>query len=267
MLVGLCSVAVFALTSVVAQAGVPRWYVKETGSLVSYDEHSGVVEPPSPETLQSQGELQVVTTRKLAKRPSFSNCLSKGRASISNPVEATLPGTGGIEEFEVVCEKGTGSLNAGQPAPCIYGEGFELKGLSLNWPFTLESVTGSHGPLYYANITGVNIEVDCLKSKEHATYTGSLRAAVTVGRLKFAGAESGELQDVSTGERFSLKGSYFIEPLNYKDVRAVNNTVQAASASAVGRGSVTNADHGLVAGGGGNYAAALLSSVIWGIFG
>jgi hypothetical protein len=266
-LVGVCLVGVFAVTSAVAQTVVPRWYVKETGSLVSYSEQSGLIELQSPETLQSQGELLVLTTRQLEKRPSLSNCLGKDRASISNPAESSLPGTGEMEEFEVVCEKGTGSYNAGQPAPCFVGEGFELKGLNLNWPFTLESVTGTHGPLYYANFTGVDIEVDCLKAKTQATYTGSLRAQVTVGRLKFLGPASGELTDISTGEHFALKGSDFIEPVKYKDVRAVNKTVAAASASAVRRGSVASGQDVSVAGGGGRYVAGVLSSLIWGIFG
>lgn len=232
-LIGLCLIGVFAMTSssrsrdagrlaraAATQAASPRWYVKETGSLVSYSGDSGLAELQSPETLQSQGEMQVFTHRHPKSEPPRSDCLVKDRESIEDPSNALLPGTGEMEEFEVVCEKGTGILNAGEPAPCGFGEGFELKGVHLNWPSTLEASPGLHEPEYYDNFTGVDIEVDCLKTKTHTEYTGSLRPQVRVGRLQFLGSISGELEDTSSGERLYLKGKDFIEPEKYKDVRA-----------------------------------------------
>jgi|GEM_PF-4369467 len=231
-LIGLCLIAVFAMTSTdrsqdagrlvraaATQAAAPRWWVKETGSLVSYNENSGLTELKSPETLESQGELQVFTHRHPPNEPPRSDCIVKDRESIEDPSNGLLPGTGAMEEFEVVCEKGSGPLNAGQPSPCGFGEGFELKGASLNWPSTLEETVGLHGPEYFDHFTGVDIEVDCLKAKTLTAYTGSLRPQVRLGRLEFLGPASGELENASTGERFYLGSMDVIEPVKYKDVR------------------------------------------------
>jgi len=221
--------ATFAVSTAGAQAGTPRWYGKETGSLVPIGGDGGLVELMSPENLQSMGQLTVVVGK------SVSVCLVKDRESIENPMNALLPGTGEMEEFEVVCEEGTGpGLNAAAPFPCVLvGEAFELKAVNVSWPSTLEvggpkrsvrvrrkrATSIRNLPKYYDKFTGVDIEVYCLKSKQHAEYTGSLKPEVEVGRLTFRGPESGELEEASSGRRFYLKGSDWITPQKYKNIR------------------------------------------------
>jgi len=214
---GLCLIAAFAMTAATAQAATPLWYVKETGSWVPFGGKAGLVELMAPETLQSMGGLEVVSK-------STSNCLVRDRESIEDPQIAPGPGTGEMEEFEVLCERGTGSQNAAAPFPCVTGEPFELKGVSPNWPSVLE-VGGARafyglGPKSYEKFTGVDVEVYCLASKEHGEYIGSLRPEVEIGRLLFHGSESGELEEASSGHRLYFKGSDYFAPERYKDVRA-----------------------------------------------
>jgi hypothetical protein len=220
-LIELCLIAVFGMTSTGAQAGnPPRWYGKKTGTAVPYSANAGLVELTSPETLQGTGKLSIVSKN-------HSSCLVKSRESIEDP-SALLPGTGEMEEFEVVCEEGTGpGPNEAAVFPCVTGEPFELYGMSLNWPSTLEAdPTPGAGrgrvrdlPTYYDSFTGVDVEVYCLTSREHAEYKGSLRPEVEVGRLQFLGPKSGELEEASSGSRFSLGGTDYVAPEKYKDVR------------------------------------------------
>jgi hypothetical protein len=204
-----------------ASGETPRWYVKETGVLVPLSPSGlvGLVEVVSPETLQGQGELTVVSNSQPVKREKpVSNCLAKDRESIEDG--SFLPGTGQMEEFELVCEKGTGPLNGAELPPCLYGEGFEMKGVAPSWQSTLEVDVSGATPIYYDNFAAVDVEVYCLKTKLHAEYTGSLRPEVRLGRLKFLGALSGQLEQASSGRRFYLKGINYIAPVTYKDVRA-----------------------------------------------
>ncbi len=215
-MIGLCVAAALAMTATAAQAA-PRWFVKETGLP---PKETGLHEVLVPETLLGEGELSVYSNAHPPKERPISNCLVRNRESIDDPEETELPGTGEMEEFEVVCEKGTGSLNAAMPYPCTHGETFELKATGLNWVSTLEtSGSGPLGPRIYDDFPDVAIEVDCLVNGEHAVYTGSLRPQVTIGRLKFT-SSSGQVEEPVSGEHFYFKGSDFIEPRLYKDVRA-----------------------------------------------
>jgi IPT/TIG domain len=245
--IGSCLIALCAMTSAGAQAGAPRWYGQKTGSLVPFGGNAGLVEPPSPESLQSMGQLKVIVSTRV------SVCFVKDRGSIEDPSDPLLPGTGKMEEFEVLCEEGTGpGPNEAAPFPCVTnGEAFELKGINLNWPSTLEvgasqttktagvnarKATSRKGrraisrrgrkatnvrnlPRYYDKFTSVALEIYCLKSKQHAIYKGSLRPEVPVGRLTFRGSESGELEEPSSGYRLNLKGTDWITPERYKDIR------------------------------------------------
>ena len=141
-LIGAGLAAAFAIGAPTTQAAAPpHWYLQESGSWVSLSGLTGLVEQMTPETLSGEGELAVYTENEPHGEKPVSNCLAKDTESIEDPSEATLPGTGSMEAFEVICEKGTGSLNAAYPTPCLYGEGFELKGVDLNWPSVLESGT------------------------------------------------------------------------------------------------------------------------------
>jgi hypothetical protein len=237
--IGVCLIAVFAITAAAAQAGSPRWYGQETGSLVPFNGDAGLVELASPERLTSMGLLAVEVPR--GGKTAVSNCLVRDRESIENPHDAHLPGTGAMEEFEIVCEEGTGAANYAAPFPCVTnGEAFELKGLSLNWPSTLEVGGPKNGakvalrrrvrvahkatpvralPRYYDKFTVVSIEIYCLKSREHAIYKGSLMPELEVGRLLFHGPESGELTEGSSGQRLSFRGNDIVTPQKYKDIR------------------------------------------------
>jgi len=216
-LLGLGLIGVFAIASATAQATVgPRWYLKETGGYIPLSGLSGLIEPMAQETLQSEGEISVVTNVKYSGLRSLSECLVKDRGSIEDPPNMELAGTGEMEEFGVVCEKESGGLNAAAPYPCVVGEPFELIGVG-RWPSTLER-EGSHK--VFDNFGIVQIEVNCLATKEHAVYAGPLRVEFAVGRLRFLGAASGELEDTTNpGHRFTMKGTDFIVPVNYKEVR------------------------------------------------
>lgn len=242
-----CLCALLATSSAEAQLGAPRWYAQETGILVPQG-NSGLVEVSPPESLQSVGHVSVIVGK------AESACLAKDQQSIENPSEGLLPGTGEMEEFELVCEEGTGpGPNNAAPFPCVTrGEAFEVKGVNLNWPGTLEiggvKRTGSKRsktsttarrvrkttrhrgkargatkirdlPKYYENFTGVDLEIYCLKSKASGQYTGTLRPEVAVGRLNFRGTESGELVEASSGRYLSLKGNDWFASRRFKDVR------------------------------------------------
>jgi hypothetical protein len=233
MLVGPCLIVAAAMMASTAQAGAPRWYGKRTGALVPYGGNAGLVELGSPESLQGVAQIKLMTTK-------LSLCLIKSQESIANPSSALSPGTGEMEEFEAVCEEGTGpGPNEAAPFPCINGEAFEVRGLNLDWPSTLEvgsseqgrAASRKHGnakahpstltrklPKYYDNFANISVELSCLKSKQHAEYHGSLRPEVEVGRLTFRGVEDGQLED-SSGHSFSLKGGDFFTQKSYKDVR------------------------------------------------
>jgi hypothetical protein len=237
--IGGCLIAVFAITAAAAQAGSPRWYGQETGSLVPFNGDAGLVELESPERLTSMGLLEVEVPR--GGETMVSNCLVRDRESIENPQDAHLPGTGAMEEFEIVCEVGTGAGNFAAPFPCVQnGEAFELKGLNLDWPSMLEvgrsrqsakvarrrSVRVAHKatpiralPRYEDKFRVVNLEIYCLKTKAHGIYKGSLMPELEVGRLLFHGPESGELTEGSSGQRLSFRGNDVITPEKYKDIR------------------------------------------------
>jgi hypothetical protein len=127
-----------------------------------------------------------------------------------------------MEEFDVLCEKESGTGNYAAPYPCVTGEPFELKGVGLNWQSTLEVGAfkiGTKGPRrYYENFPEVDIEVNCMKSQEHNKYVGSLRPEVAIGRLIFRGPESGEPKD-TTGHSLSFAHPDYIAPARYKDIR------------------------------------------------
>ncbi len=253
----LCMLGVFASASAVAHAGAPRWYGKATGSLVPISGTSGLSELTSPETLHSAGQVKVVSSN-------FSECLVKDRETVEDPSNVLLPGTGQMEEFEVVCEEGTGpGLNAAAPFPCVtVGEAFELTGINLNWQSTLEVGGAKHNaraahragsararrrahggraprrglsvralPVYFDKFTDVEVEVNCLQTKEHAVYKGTLKPEVEVGRLRFLGPESGELEEPTSGSHFYLKGNDWLAPDKYKDIR-VNSEYHEAPAIA-----------------------------------
>ena len=228
-LVVLCLFAVFATAAATARAplpghelvrtpdaSVPRWWMKETGSLASYTGTSGLTEIAAPETLVGEGEIKIVSNSVPKGERPISDCLLRNRELIEDPAETSLPGTGEMEEFELVCEKGTGQLNAAYPHPCIPGEAFEVKGVAGTWTSTLEA----SGTRFYDNFPGVVLTVECLKSKLTAEYAGSLRPEAALGRLKFLGSASGELEEtMGGGEKFYLKGYDWVYPAKYKNVR------------------------------------------------
>src|ERR1017187_1533813 len=218
LILHLCWIAVIcaATCTAAAQASPPRWYGHEAGSGIPLNGQAGLVEPQSPETLQSVGELRV-----FGKGQKPSECLAKAHEDISNPQNKSLPGTGEMDEFELLCEKSTGFGNYAEPYPCAFGEPFELKGVGLNWPSTLEAEEPANQRKYlhyYDKFTHVAIEVDCLRSKELDRYTGSLRPEVDIGRFNYRGTESGELEDAG-GHHLSMKGFENNAPSKYKDIR------------------------------------------------
>lgn len=225
-LIGAGLAAALAIGAPSTQAAVPpHWYLQESGSWVSLNGLTGLVELMTPETLTGEGELAVDSENEPHGERPVSNCLAKDRESIEDPSETTLPGTGSMEAFELICEKGTGSLNAAYPAPCVYGEGFELRGVGLNWPSVLELGTkakakATSGPTAFDTFGSIRLEVFCLHSREHAEYEGSMRPEVLVGRVRFVNASSGEFSEPVSGARFHFKGTVFVEPANFKDVRA-----------------------------------------------
>jgi hypothetical protein len=218
-----CLVTIFGLSPGMASAGSPRWYGKATGALVPFNGRSGLTEVTSAEPLQETGQLKVLTGK-------TSSCLAKGREVVTNPSGAEAPGTGATEEFQLACEEGTGAINEAAPYPCLKQEGFEVLGVGLNWPSSLEVGKSRHEnkpnqkgypirdlPHYYDHIIQVALEVHCLKSGAHDEYKGSLRPEVEVGRLSFPG-DPDELTDTS-GHQFSLKGNDFLSPAKFKDIR------------------------------------------------
>jgi hypothetical protein len=226
-LIGAGLAAAFAIGAPTTQAAAPpHWYLQESGSWVSLSGLTGLVEQMTPETLSGEGELAVYTENEPHGEKPVSNCLAKDTESIEDPSEATLPGTGSMEAFEVICEKGTGSLNAAYPTPCLYGEGFELKGVDLNWPSVLESGTkakaksrATSGSTGFDSVGSARLEVFCLHTREHAEYEGFLRPEVLVGRVRFIKASTGEFVEPASGAHFYFKGTVFVEPTNFKDVR------------------------------------------------
>ena len=229
-----CLVVAAAMIPSTAHAGQPRWYGKLTGALVPFGGNAGLVELGSAESLEGVGQIKIETTK-------LSYCLIKSQESVANPSDAGSPGTGEMQEFEAVCEEGTGpGPNEAAPFPCVNGEAFEARGLNLGWPSSLEVGSAKQGtvasrrrrvntkahrstlvrrlPKYYDSFAKVSVELLCLKSRQHAEYQGSLKPEVEVGRLTFRGVTTGQLEDAS-GHRFALLGSDFFTEPKYKNVR------------------------------------------------
>ena len=212
-------VAIWALGASAASAAPPRWELGEAGSWVSLNEEVGLAELMSQQQLTGQGELRLGSYRSPPGEPPISNCLLKASQSIENPANPALPGTAEMEGLESICEKGTGNTNAGEPSPCAFGEPIELNGRGMPWPGTLEASPKGKGYGYFEHLSGVDIEVFCLRNRRHAFFTGSLTLTVNIGRL---GGGFGDLEDHTTGERiYFLPGTTdYIEAEGYKDVRA-----------------------------------------------
>jgi len=226
-----CVAALLAVNAAGASANAPRWWLKETGSLVEYSGTGGLVEATTPETLLGEGELAVTSKSVPKAEKPISNCLARTAQRIVDPAEVALPGMSEVEQFEIACEKGTGSLNAAFPPPCSAGEAFEMIG-SVPWSAVLEEA----GSKIYYELPEVTFTVNCLKSQSSAKYSGSLRAEVKLGRLRFLGASSGELMDPENSQTLNLKGYDYIQPLNYKNVRASTESGTSSAAFATNRG-------------------------------
>jgi len=216
----LCASALCVLGSpAAAQASAPRWFVKEAGAFVQIGGLTGLAEFMSSETLQGLGVLEVISNATPLHLKPISDCETKERQSIEDPPELSLPGTGAMEEFELLCEKETGSLNAAAPYPCTtVGEQFEVRGVGFTWPAKLEP--GSSASKSFENFGAVSLEVFCPRTKEHAIYLGSMKPQMLIGKLRFLGAESGEFEEPKSGMHFSLKGTEFLAPVKYQNVRA-----------------------------------------------
>jgi len=215
-----------SLPASTAETMPQRWYVLESGNLVSYEEQSGLTELTAPETLAIAGEVQVNHEESTSSLPPLSNCLMKGRETIADPTEASAAGTAELTELEISCEKATGSLNSGQPYPCTrLGEPFELKAVGGPWPATL--VPGppkKHGYPHgeaKESFAKVELEVLCLQSREHGIYTGTLSPLVTLGRFAFSKATAELEEPVSKHHLFlqTKATGVFITTPRYKNVR------------------------------------------------
>jgi len=237
VLIGAVALAIAAITSAAAQTSrpsagrsvakiassetlIPRWWVMPSGSFVNYKESAGLSEV-AQETLQGQAELQVRSNTHVHGLPPVSDCIAKAQQTIEDPASTSLPGTGVMSEFEVICEKGTGNANAAEPYPCTAtGEPFEIKATGA-WPGTLEA-PGSKNPIgyqYFERFSPVEVSVYCLQTKNHAVYSGSLLAEVRLGRLRFT--ESGTLAASEAPEHtIEFKGNMVVNVPRYKDVRA-----------------------------------------------
>jgi len=207
-LLGLCLVGMLAATAQGAQAA-PHWFVKEPGVFGGWTAVEGFVEAMPQETLRSEGEMTITSNSPSGRLRPISECLARGTALVEDPSSKTLPGTAMIERFEGICEKETGGLNAASPYPCRLGEPFEFRIAGGSWAGQLEQ----EGTKVFLALPSVDLEVECDVSHERAQYTGPLKPQVTVGRLRFLGATTGELEDGSTGHRFNLKGTEFITPV------------------------------------------------------
>lgn len=219
----LCASALCALSSsAAAQAEEPRWFVKEAGAFVQIGGLTGLTEFMSSETLEGLGGMQVNSNAKPLHLKPISECEAKQRQSIEDPPDLALPGTSAMEEFELLCEKETGGLNAAAPYPCTtVGEQFEVRGVGFNWAGKLEpDPSGPSGRRSFENFGAVSLEVYCPRTKEHARYLGSMKPHMMIGKLRFLGAESGEFEEPKSGMRFSLKGSEFLAPAKYQNIRA-----------------------------------------------
>ncbi len=190
----------------------PLWYVQQTGAFVPLAENSGMEEIPAPETMIGLGNIEVTSGR-------VSECISRERQLIEDPPMAIIPGSGAMEEFELLCEKGTGAANEAEAPPCVNGEPFEVRATHLNWAATLEEGPKVKNQKFYEYFPHVSVEVFCTRSREHDEYSGSLRPEMALGKLIFVGASTGVLED-SAHHSLNLKGREFLEVPNYKAVRA-----------------------------------------------
>jgi len=196
-----------AATAQSAQAA-PRWFVKEVGVFGGWSGLEGYVEAMPQETLRGEAEMTMTSNSQSGKLRPISECLARATALVEDPASTTLPGTAMMERFEGICEKETGGLNAASPFPCRLGEPFEFRIAGGSWAGQLEQ----SGPKPILALPSVDLEIECDVSHERAQYTGALKPEVTVGRLRFLGATTGELEDGSTGHKFNLKGTEFITP-------------------------------------------------------
>jgi hypothetical protein len=214
-LLGLCLAGMLAAGAGSAQA-TPRWALKEVGVFGGWGNAEGFVESMPQETVRTLGELTITSNSPTGNLKPISECLSRSVSTVEDPASKTLPGTSQMESLEVICEKETGGLNAAAPFPCTrVGEPFEMRIGGAHWASQLEAgKEPPPGKKFFDIFPNVNLEVLCLVTKEHAVYTGALKGQITIGRLRWLGAPSGELEDAGTGHKFNLKGTEFLMPVN-----------------------------------------------------
>jgi hypothetical protein len=197
---GLCVISVFALTAAVAQAS-PEWWVRHTGAPTG--ESLSV-----KETLGNEGEITVLRP---PEKPF--KCLVKGDEEVFN-LFAIGHGEGTV--MEGLCEKGA-------PYPCAPFELSEFVSITPNWTSELVKV----GTKIFNKFGTTEIEWKCLTFSGHAVYkqVTPLQPEVGIGKLKFKGAPSGELEispTIPAVPHLSFKGTYYTAPetSTYKAIRA-----------------------------------------------
>jgi hypothetical protein len=204
-------IATLAPSAEAASSPPPLWYVQQTGAYIPLGLNSGLEEITSPETLQGSGDIVLSAIH-------TSDCISRSRQLIEDPPMPIVPGSGSMEQFELLCEKSTGAANGAEAYPCLYGEPFEVR-QTKDWAGTIEEGPKQKNQKMYEEFPKAAVEVYCTKNGLHDEYTAALHLEIVIGKLLFIGAPTGVFEDHS-GHHFNFKGKETMSPEEFKAVRA-----------------------------------------------